>query len=55
MSIVMNHTKKTAGQIAYEMELEARPLYHDDTPRKPWEKLSEPVKNSWERNPTPRW
>jgi hypothetical protein len=45
---------KTQGQIAYEAELDAKPLYHDGTPRRPWEQIDDVCKLSWERNPTPR-
>lgn len=47
---------KTPGQIAYELELEAVPLYGPGCPRRPsWERLSEIAKRSWEKDPTPRW
>lgn len=46
---------KTPGQIAYETELRAKPLYHDGTARKTWNRLDNLSRRSWERNPTPRW
>ena len=45
---------KTPGQIAYEQDVEQRPLYHDGRPRRPWEELCAAAKSSWERNPSPR-
>ena len=36
------------GQAAYEQDLIKRPLYHDGTPRKPWELLNNVAKQSWE-------
>ena len=41
--------KKTAGQIAYEADVAARPLYHDGTPRRSWESLDSAIRWSWER------
>ncbi len=46
--------ERTAGQIAYEADVQARPLYFDGKPRRAWDQLDEPVRWSWERNPTPR-
>lgn len=47
---------KTPGQIAYEADVEARPLYPSSgNPRKRWNQLSDLVKSSWEKEPTPRW
>lgn len=37
------------GQQAYEMSLDAAPLYHDGTPRKAWSKLGDVECWSWER------
>jgi len=48
-------TNKTPGQVAYESELIARQNYHDGTPRRTWAQLSSAVRDTWERNPTPRW
>lgn len=48
-------TTKTRGQIAYELDVLARPNYDDDTPRPPWEKICAIAKVSWERNPTQRF
>lgn len=39
----------TRGQIDYENDVMNRPLYHDGTPRKRWEELSEIARWSWER------
>lgn len=46
--------RKTPGQLAYETELTACPLYHDGTPRRSWDELDEISRLSWERTPTPR-
>jgi hypothetical protein len=46
---------KTAGQKAYEADCLARPFYDDGTRRKGWRDLGEVERDSWERNPTPRW
>lgn len=46
---------KTKGQIAYEQELEVVPYYHSGEHRKPWRELCDIAKQSWERNPIPRW
>lgn len=43
------------GKEAYDLDVEARPLYHDGTPRKSWDQLSDVARWSWNRNPTPRW
>lgn len=43
------------GKQAYEADVRAMPLYHDGTPRKPWEALCDIARLSWERNPTPRY
>lgn len=45
--------RKTRGQVAYEADVQAKPLYHDGTPRKTWEQLGEGERRTWERNPTP--
>lgn len=45
---------KTPGQIAFETDLAACPTYHDGTPRRSWDQLSDPIRKNWERNPTPR-
>ena len=37
------------GQAAYEADLRKRPAYHDGKPRKPWVKLGEIERLSWER------
>lgn len=43
----------TPGQRAYEADVQARPRYHDGTPRRKWQELSEPVQWSWEKSPHP--
>lgn len=43
------------GQQAYELDLAARPYYDDGTPRKAWGSLGPVEKQSWIRNPTPRF
>lgn len=42
------------GQQAYEADLQRQPLYHDGTPRKSWDQLSDIARWSWNRNPTQR-
>lgn len=37
------------GRQAYEASLTAAPLYHDGTPRKAWDQLSDLERWSWER------
>lgn len=46
--------KKTPGQLAYELDVAAMPTYDGGIPRKTWDQLAGPAKQSWERNPTPR-
>lgn len=46
--------KRTPGQVAYEADLAAEPLYNDRTRRKTWNELGELERWSWERNPTAR-
>ncbi len=41
--------EKTAGQVAYELDVQFRPTYHTGEPRKTWEQLDEVCKWSWER------
>ena len=50
----MSAETKTPGQLAYEADLVACPLYHDGTPRKTWDQLDELCRSTWERDPTPR-
>lgn len=45
---------KTPGELAYEADVAARPLYPDGLPRRAWHQLHDAVRWSWERNPTPR-
>lgn len=47
--------QKTAGQVAYEADVAARPTYDGGAVRKTWSQLGDVEKLSWERNPTPRW
>lgn len=47
--------QKTPGEIAYEADVAARPFYDDGTRRKRWHELNDQTRQSWERNPTPRW
>lgn len=47
-------SRKTPGQIAYELDVKAMPNYHDGEPRKTWDQLCDVAKWTWERNPTPR-
>lgn len=42
------------GQRAYEADCAAEPLYGDGTRRKTWAQLGDAVRDTWERNPTPR-
>lgn len=46
---------RTPGQIAYEEDVAARPLYDDGTPRKPWCELPDEAKRSWDLSPTARY
>ena len=45
----------TPGRMAYEEDVRGKPHYHDGTPRRTWEQLSEIARWSWERNPRPRY
>jgi hypothetical protein len=45
---------KTPGQIAYEQDVALLPTHHNGDAREPWAKLSAIVRESWERDPTPR-
>jgi hypothetical protein len=51
----MTLEQKTPGQIAYEADCAARPNYHTGEPRRRWLDLSDLIRDSWERQPTPRW
>lgn len=44
----------SAGRVAYKADVAANPVYHDGAPRKTWEQLDQPERDTWERNPTPR-
>jgi hypothetical protein len=43
------------AQAAYEADCAARPVYPDGGRRKSWAELSDAVRDTWRRNPTPRW
>jgi hypothetical protein len=45
---------KTAGQVAYERDVEKQPTDHVGARRPEWHELPEGVRESWERNPTDR-
>jgi len=47
-------TAKSRGQLAYEEDVRRCPVYEDGTPRKPWSKLPDYAKDSWQRKPYPR-
>lgn len=52
-SVIPAH--KTPGQLAYEADCTETPLYpHDGSKRLPWIKQCQIVRDSWERDPTPR-
>jgi hypothetical protein len=53
-SALMRAESVTPGQLAYEADVRARPLYHDGTPRRTWHELGTVERWSWERNPTGR-
>ncbi len=53
-SALMRVESVTPGQLAYEADVRARPLYHDGTPRRTWHELGTVERWSWERNPTDR-
>jgi hypothetical protein len=42
------------GEQAYEEDVRRSPLYHDGSPRKAWDQLSEAAQWNWNRDPTPR-
>lgn len=46
--------QKTPGQLAYEEDVRRKPTYDGGLARAAWDKLADHVKESWERNPTPR-
>ena len=45
---------KTPGQIAYEQDCEWCPTFHDGGKRTPWERLPDYIRQTWDRDPTPR-
>jgi hypothetical protein len=48
----MQKLKKSAGQLAYEADVKAQPLYHDGTKRKEWGQLGQVEQWSWQKYPT---
>lgn len=47
-------SENTPGQLAYEADVAECPTYHDGAPRKTWAQLDTVLRETWERNPTPR-
>jgi hypothetical protein len=41
----------SAGQRAYERDLELYPTYHDGSCRPPWHMLNDTAKQGWNANP----
>jgi hypothetical protein len=50
----MKNPTITPGEAAYIEDVRRRPNYHTGEPRLTWAQLDAWVKQSWERNPTPR-
>jgi hypothetical protein len=50
----MRNPTITPGEAAYIEDVRRRPTYHTGEPRLTWAQLDAWVKQSWERNPTPR-
>jgi hypothetical protein len=46
--------RKSAGQMAYESDIAARPTYHNGCPRPSWAELWPAARHSWERTATAR-
>lgn len=46
----MNERIRSFGQLAYEADVAARPLYHDGIPRPGWDQLSPLKQSTWEKN-----
>lgn len=46
--------QKSPGQLAYEADVRAAPKYPDGAPRRSWAALPPIVRDTWERNSTPR-
>lgn len=44
---------KTPGQLAYEKDIRERRTYHDGTPRKTWDQLTDIIRDTWERRHRP--
>lgn len=42
------------GREAYEEDCRRNPTYHDGTPRRLWDEISEIAQYSWNRDPRPR-
>lgn len=49
-NVLENTRPKSAGQLAYEADVAARPIYHDGTSRKTWAQLSDIARWSWTRD-----
>ena len=45
----MNISPHSAGQRAYERDLEIQPNYEDGTPRRPWDELPKIYRDTWEK------
>jgi hypothetical protein len=45
---------RSPGQIAYEEDVRRKPEYKKGWQRTAWKNLDAEVRESWERNPTPR-
>ena len=44
----------TPGELAYIEDVRRRPTYDGGEPRAAWSQLDAVIRQSWERNPTPR-
>jgi hypothetical protein len=50
----MQTIAKTPGQLAYEADVQAMPVYHDGAARHGWHELGYAVQDNWQRHPTAR-
>jgi hypothetical protein len=50
----MRNPTVTPGEAAYNEDVRRRPTYDKGAPRPTWAQLDAWVKQSWERDPTPR-